>query len=165
MHGADSVRPAAGETSEMIVRVDGLSKRYGRTLALDGVSLAIRPNELFALLGPNGAGKTTLITALAGLSKPASGTIKLDGMELSEWRPTDLARRRALMPQATHDAFSATVFDIVMLNRFPHLTGWGWEGADDRAAAQAALDTLGLAGFASRDLSLAQCRFCYDGDR
>jgi iron complex transport system ATP-binding protein len=40
----------------------------------------------------------------------------------------------------------------VMLNRFPHLAGWGWKGADDRAAAQAALDALGLAGLASRDV-------------
>ena len=56
------------------------------------------------------------------------------------------------MPQAAHDAFSATVLDTVLLNRFPHLTGWGWESDDDRSAARAALDTLGLASFASRDV-------------
>jgi ABC-2 type transport system ATP-binding protein len=82
MHGADSVRPAAGETSDMIVRVDGLSKRYGRTLALDGVSLAIRPNELFALLGPNGAGKTTLIHILCTILAPDSGTVTLAGFDV-----------------------------------------------------------------------------------
>ena len=82
MHGADSVRPVAGETSETIVRVDGLSKRYGRTLALDGVSLAIRPNELFALLGPNGAGKTTLIHILCTILAPDSGTVTLAGFDV-----------------------------------------------------------------------------------
>jgi ABC-2 type transport system ATP-binding protein len=82
MHGADSVRPAAGETSEMIVRVDGLSKRYGRTVALDGVSLAIKPNELFALLGPNGAGKTTLIHILCTILAPDSGTVTLAGFDV-----------------------------------------------------------------------------------
>jgi ABC-2 type transport system ATP-binding protein len=82
MHGADSVRPTAGDTSEMIVRVDGLSKRYGRTLALDGVSLAIRPNELFALLGPNGAGKTTLIHILCTILAPDSGTVTLAGFDV-----------------------------------------------------------------------------------
>ncbi len=56
------------------------------------------------------------------------------------------------MPQATHDTFSASVLDTVLLNRFPHLTGWGWESADDRAAAHAALDRLGLAAFAARDV-------------
>ena len=82
MHGADSVRPEAGETSDMIVRVDGLSKRYGRTLALDGVSLAIRPNELFALLGPNGAGKTTLIHILCTILAPDAGTVTLAGFDV-----------------------------------------------------------------------------------
>jgi ABC-2 type transport system ATP-binding protein len=82
MHGADDVRPAAGETSDMIVRVDGLSKRYGRTLALDGVSLEIRPNELFALLGPNGAGKTTLIHILCTILIPDSGTVTLSGFDV-----------------------------------------------------------------------------------
>jgi iron complex transport system ATP-binding protein len=134
------------------LRVDHLALRAGNRTLIRDLTLSFAPGELWCIAGPNGAGKTTLITALAGLSKPASGAIMLDGVDLSTWRPTDLARRRALMPQATHDAFSATVFDIVMLNRFPHLTGWGWEGADDRAAAQAALDTLGLAGFASRDV-------------
>jgi ABC-2 type transport system ATP-binding protein len=82
MHGADSVRPAAGATSDMIVRVEGLSKRYGRTLALDGVSLEIRPNELFALLGPNGAGKTTLIHILCTILAPDSGTVTLAGFDV-----------------------------------------------------------------------------------
>jgi iron complex transport system ATP-binding protein len=56
------------------------------------------------------------------------------------------------MPQSAHDAFSASVLDIVMLNRFPHLAGWGWERPADRAAAHAALDLLGLSAFATRDV-------------
>ena len=82
MHGADKVRSAAGDASDMIVRIDGLSKRYGRTVALDDVSLAIRPNELFALLGPNGAGKTTLIHILCTILAPDSGTVTLAGFDV-----------------------------------------------------------------------------------
>jgi iron complex transport system ATP-binding protein len=134
------------------LRVDHLALRAGNRTLIRDLTLSFSPGELWCVAGPNGAGKTTLITALAGLSKPASGAIMLDGISLDDWRQIDLARRRAWMPQATHDAFSATVFDIVMLNRFPHLAGSGWEGADDRAAVQAALDAWGLAGFASRDV-------------
>src|SRR5580704_15722028 len=65
-----------------ILRVEGLSKRYGRTVALDGVSLEVRPNELFALLGPNGAGKTTLIHILCTLLRPDSGTVTLAGFDV-----------------------------------------------------------------------------------
>ncbi len=82
MHGTDTIRPATGEISDAIVRVDGLSKRYGRTVALDGVSLEIRTNELFALLGPNGAGKTTLISIICGIVNPSQGTVTADGHDI-----------------------------------------------------------------------------------
>jgi iron complex transport system ATP-binding protein len=134
------------------LRLDRLTLRIAeRTLVAD-LTQRFAPGEMWCVAGPNGAGKTTLIAALAGLSTPTSGEIVLDGVALREWRANALARRRALMPQATHDAFNTSVRDIVMLNRFPHLTGWGWESAADRASAQAALDALGLAGFASRDV-------------
>jgi ABC-2 type transport system ATP-binding protein len=82
MHGAESMRAAPAGTDNPIVRVDGLSKRYGRTLALDGVSLTIQPNELFALLGPNGAGKTTLIHILCTILAPDSGTVTVAGFDV-----------------------------------------------------------------------------------
>ena len=91
MHGVDSARPASGEISDAIVRVNGLSKRYGRTVALDDVSLEIRPNELFALLGPNGAGKTTLIHILCTILAPDSGTVTLAGFDVV--RQSRMARR------------------------------------------------------------------------
>jgi ABC-2 type transport system ATP-binding protein len=67
---------------EAMVCVDALSKRYGRVLALDGVSLDVRSGELFALLGPNGAGKTTLIHILCTLLRPDSGTVTLAGVDV-----------------------------------------------------------------------------------
>jgi ABC-2 type transport system ATP-binding protein len=82
MHGTGSPPPAPAETSDAIVHVHDLSKRYGRTLALDGVSLEIKPNELFALLGPNGAGKTTLIHILCTILAPDSGTVMLKGFNV-----------------------------------------------------------------------------------
>src|SRR5712691_6523023 len=91
MHGVDSARPASGEISDAIVRVNGLSKRYGRTVALDGVSLEIRPHELFALLGPNGAGKTTLIHILCTILAPDSGAVTLAGFDVT--RQPRMARR------------------------------------------------------------------------
>jgi iron complex transport system ATP-binding protein len=134
------------------LQVTQLTLRAGNRVLITDLSQTFTPGEMWCIAGPNGAGKTTLISALAGLSKAASGAISLDGRVLSVWRSDELARRRALMPQATHDAFSATVLDVVMLNRFPHLSGWGWESDADRAAAHTALDALGLAAFASRDV-------------
>jgi ABC-type nitrate/sulfonate/bicarbonate transport system ATPase subunit len=83
MHGAGNGRFAAAVSRDArdargaIVRIDRLSKRYGRTLALDELGFAVRPNELFALLGPNGAGKSTLIHILYTIFLPNSGTVTL----------------------------------------------------------------------------------------
>src|SRR6202158_5918079 len=67
-----------------VLEVSELVKRFGPLLALDHVSLAIRPGEIFALLGPNGAGKTTLIGAVCGLVKKTSGSVKLFGIDLDQ---------------------------------------------------------------------------------
>ena len=62
-----------------VVEIDGVTKRFGETPALDGVSLRIEEGELFALLGPSGSGKTTLLRAIAGFVDPEAGTIRIDG--------------------------------------------------------------------------------------
>src|SRR5579863_3103653 len=74
--------------SECLVRVDGLTKTYGRILALEDVGFSIRPGEILGLIGPNGAGKTTLFECVAGL-QPADrghvffGPIAVDGRHRS----------------------------------------------------------------------------------
>jgi ABC-2 type transport system ATP-binding protein len=68
--------------SDHPIRVDAVSKRYGRTLALDGVSFDVRDTELFALLGPNGAGKTTLLHILSTIARPDSGVALIGGFDV-----------------------------------------------------------------------------------
>jgi ABC-2 type transport system ATP-binding protein len=63
--------------------VDDVVKRYGGFTAVDGVSLAVAPGEIHGFLGPNGAGKTTTIRMIAGLLKPTSGRIAIDGHDLA----------------------------------------------------------------------------------
>ena len=62
-------------TATSAVAVDGLTKRYGDVLAVDGVAFDVREAEVFGFLGPNGAGKTTAINMLTGLTRPNAGTI------------------------------------------------------------------------------------------
>ncbi|MFB6721283.1 ABC transporter ATP-binding protein [Kribbella sp. NPDC056345] len=67
------------ETGVPLVEAIGLTKRYGDTLAVDGVDLTVLPGEVYGFLGPNGAGKTTTLRILTGLIAPTTGTIKVLG--------------------------------------------------------------------------------------
>ncbi|HUS65757.1 MAG TPA: ATP-binding cassette domain-containing protein, partial [Kofleriaceae bacterium] len=64
-----------------VVEIDGLTKRYGDFVAVDGVSLAVRPGEIVALVGPNGAGKTTTLRMLMGVLAPTTGTARVAGLD------------------------------------------------------------------------------------
>ena len=63
------------------IETEGLSKRYGATLALDDLRLEVRPGEVYGYLGPNGAGKTTTIRLLLGLHRPTAGSARLFGLD------------------------------------------------------------------------------------
>mgnify|MGYP000468812736 CR=1 FL=1 len=79
--------------SAPVIRVDSISKRYGRTLALDGVSFDVQERELFALLGPNGAGKTTLMHILCTILRPDGGAAVIGDFDVLR---QPLAARRLL---------------------------------------------------------------------
>jgi len=70
-----------------IVRIEGVTKRFAGVVAVDDVSLEIRPNEFFALLGPSGCGKTTLLRMLAGFERPSAGRILIDGEDMAPVPP------------------------------------------------------------------------------
>jgi ABC-2 type transport system ATP-binding protein len=74
------------------VRTEGLTKRYGDTLALDSLDLSIEPGEVYGYLGPNGAGKTTTIRCLLGIHRPTSGRAELFGID--GWAAPVQAHRR-----------------------------------------------------------------------
>ncbi|HTJ33655.1 MAG TPA: ABC transporter ATP-binding protein [Dactylosporangium sp.] len=83
----------------MILRLDGLGRRYGDLAALDDVALQLEPGERRALIGPNGAGKTTLLNLVAGALRPSAGRIQFNDRDVTRTSP---ARRARLGIGRTH---------------------------------------------------------------
>src|SRR5690242_20959544 len=77
-----SGEPARVRTMSYSIIAEGLTKRYGDTVALAGVDLEVRTGIVFGLLGPNGAGKTTTVRILATLIRPDGGTARVGGFDV-----------------------------------------------------------------------------------
>jgi spermidine/putrescine transport system ATP-binding protein len=75
------------EPAKPIIRFEKVTKRFGKVVAVDDVSLSIEEGEFFALLGPSGCGKTTLLRMLAGFETPTEGRILIDGQDISRVPP------------------------------------------------------------------------------
>ncbi len=125
------------------VATDGVSKRFGRVLAVNDVSLEIPAGGVFGLLGPNGSGKTTLLSMLAGYLRPTAGEIMLLGRS----GPAGLRQSR----RSTGVLIERPVFwpYLSCRNNLKCLQGvYGTGGGDDEIAQL--LDVVGLAGDAER---------------
>ena len=119
-------------------------------LVIRGVSLSVPRGGFLGILGPNGSGKTTLLKLIGGAIAPTSGTVRLDGRQVSAIPRRELARRLAVVPQETHLAFDYTALEIVLMGRYPHLGAFAFEGPLDLSAAREALATTGTADLADR---------------
>jgi ABC-2 type transport system ATP-binding protein len=80
-----------------MIRLIGLTKKYGRFTAVDGINLTVPEGELFGFLGPNGAGKTTTLRMIAGILKPSGGTVEIAGDDIQA-RPLHAKSRLGFIP-------------------------------------------------------------------
>ena len=117
---------------------------------LDDVSLSVAPGEVLGLLGPNGTGKTTLIKCIAQLLPTAQGSVHVDGTDLADLRPAEIAKMIAYVPQYTNAAFGMTALQAVLMGRLPY-AGYRYRTEDERIAF-AVIERMGLSDFAFRNI-------------
>src|SRR5262245_24428308 len=127
--------------------------RRAERQVLDGVSFDIERGTIVGLLGPNGSGKTTVVRMMAGMLRPDSGRLELDGASVTEMPRRDLARRVALVPQETHSTFDFSVIDMVLMGRYPHLGPFELERPADLTIARTALRSTGTEALESRSFA------------
>src|SRR5262249_12303048 len=105
--------------NETLLRVSGVSKRFGGGRAVDNVDFDVRRGQVAGLIGPNGAGKTTLFSIIAGAEKPTSGEIVFEGRTIAGLRPNRIAHLGiARTFQIVRPLPRLTVFENVMVGAY-----------------------------------------------
>ena len=102
-----------------MLKAENLTCGYGGEPVIKNLSFSVKPNEKLCVIGPNGCGKTTLLRALSGVLA-SSGSITDNGIEIASLPRREIAKRIALMGQISSIYFPYTVYETVMLGRFPH---------------------------------------------
>jgi len=136
---------AAGETMGAGIAVRGLHKRYGSTVALNGLDLDLRPGEVLGVAGPNGAGKSTLVRILAGEERADEGRLTFDGRP---WSPVEEWQAVAVVHQEPQLFPNLTVAENVAAGR----EGTALFRPRLREADRKVMEALGIAALADRPL-------------
>lgn len=132
----------------MSLQANDISFSYGPRFALRVEELRAGTGEFVGVIGANGSGKTTLMKILAGLLKPESGRVLLDGELLESYSAGERSRRLSYVPQSHRPAFEFTVEQTVLLGRLPYRSSYGgFEREQDLQAANEAITLMELDAF------------------
>ena len=146
---------SGGDTIVALLRTEALTIRFGGLTALNQVDFAIAPGEVRAIIGPNGAGKSTFFNCLTGVLRPTSGTIRLDGEDITGLPPNRVSQKGiARSYQITNILPNATTLENVRIAAQSRRHGWSLLNhyrsyRDIIEKAEIALDAVGLLGKAA----------------
>ena len=133
----------------MIV-AQGVTKNYGTSCVVDGVSLTLPKGGITSIIGPNGAGKSTFLSMVSRLMSMDMGTVTVAGLDVTKTSSDVLARRLSILRQDNHMAARLTVRDLVSFGRYPYSKGRLTE--EDRRHIDDAIGYLNLVDLADRFL-------------
>ena len=155
MAGSSAQRVPAQRGDNQLV-VEGVSKRFGGVVAVQDVSLEVPRGAIVSIIGPNGAGKTSLLNMISGFYKPDTGRVVLEGQDITQKKPSDIAALGIARTFQNIALFSGlTVLDNLMLGRHVRMKAgviasvvyWGMAQKEDiahREACEEIIDFLKL---------------------
>lgn len=144
----------------MSINVNNLSFSYGENHVLEDVSFAALYGDFVSVIGPNGAGKTTLFKCLLGLLNAESGTIQIDGKDISKFSMRELSKHIAYIPQSHNPVFNYSVLDMVLMGTTAQIGMGASPGKKQVEVAMDALCNLGIDNLKDRGY-----RFISGGER
>ena len=132
---------------------ESLTATIGDLCVVADLDLCFKAGQFWGVLGANGAGKTTLLRHLAGLLEPERGSVALNNRPLHQWPRRPLARMLGMLQQQTSYVFDATVLQVALTGRHPHLGRFERERAADLKRARSALADMGLLRIEARSVT------------
>jgi iron complex transport system ATP-binding protein len=134
----------------MELKVRNLSFSYDSVEVLRDISFGLKQGETLGIVGPNGSGKTTLLRCINKVLKSKEGVVFLDDVNLALIRQKEIAQKIGVVPQNSTHRFPFTVFDIVLMGRFPHKRRFDKEEEEDFDIVDRCLSLSGISHLASR---------------
>lgn len=134
----------------MKLKIKNISFSYDSVDALKNISFEAEEGEILGIIGPNGSGKTTLLKCINRVLKPKEGVVMLEDMDLSVLNQREIAQKIGVVPQQSFSQFPFTVFDIVLMGRYPYITRFGGEKKEDFDMVEECLNLCGISHLAER---------------
>lgn len=129
---------------------DDLSIGYGEQLIVKNLSVTIPDKKVTTIIGSNGCGKSTLLKAITRIIPHQSGSVLLDGKNISKENTKSLAKKMAILPQTPDSTSGLTVSELVSYGRFPYQNGFGRLTKKDYEVIEWALEVTGTADYKHR---------------
>lgn len=140
---------------EPLLELRNLNKIYDNGFhAVKDVSYSLPSGLLIGLIGPNGCGKTTMMRCINKLHQPTSGDVLIDGESIMDKTPLEVSKLVANVPAELRASFGLTVFETVMLGRYPHLKNIWWETAEDETLVEETIIKFGVSHLKDRPLNM-----------
>lgn len=135
------------------VNIRGFFFNYGPKEILRDINLSIGQGEYVAMIGPNGAGKSTLLKCLNRIARGGRGSVELFGKDLNQYSQKEIGRLIGYVSQNREQEFPYTVFEFVLMARYPYLTPLARVSKEDQRVVAQVLEMTGMREFAQRKVS------------
>ncbi|MDR1691011.1 MAG: ABC transporter ATP-binding protein [Candidatus Methanoplasma sp.] len=138
-----------------LLELRGLNKVYDNGFhAVKDVSYKFGTGMLVGLIGPNGCGKTSMMRCINHMHKISSGDVLIDGESVLNKTPAEIARKVSNVPAELKASFGLTVFETVMLGRYPYLKNIWWETDEDETLVEDTMKKFGIFNLKDRPLNM-----------